>query len=141
MYSVCMVSDSIPPNLPPSTPTDPANPGAPQKSPLDILEDILGKDPNAAGAAVPDASPAPADAPPSQPQPTLEEIRALEQEMAVRDQAALAAKQAEMASITESPEYQVRVTQDEAAAEQTATASDALEGFEIKQLDHTKIAE
>lgn len=125
----------------PTTPTasDPAAP--PQKSPLDILEEILQQkggvgEPADAASAAPAA---PVVDPAAEEAAKLAEIKALEQQSQAEDQAALAAKQAELASAKQTPAYQARVKQDQATKQQSDSQNAAHEGYQIKQLQHTKI--
>lgn len=126
---------------PSSVPADPTS-----KSPLDVLEEILqqrapvGTDTSDSAAQSPSVTPnAPADATP--PQMSAEEIAALEAERTAADKVALAAKQAEMESILQTPQNLAREAQENAAAATTASKAVAMDGYEIKQLDHTKIAD
>ncbi|MDQ3008083.1 MAG: hypothetical protein M3Q81_00630 [bacterium] len=124
--------------------TQPPTPAAtggnqPQKSPLDILEEILKEN---QAQPQPDAgttNPAPAEAtlPAAEPAgPSAAEQEALVeaqmQENSVADKAAFDQKLAELHQATQDSSTEVSTTSSESSAEP---------GFEIKQLSHTKIAE
>lgn len=139
-----------------SNPVVPAAPAAansspaPTKSPLDILEEIL-NDPSkkavqpaaaaATGAPPPNpGEPVPAEsALPPIPQPSEAEILAQQQAQLIKDQAELITEQANLQTIVDTPAYQARVQQAAATAEESQRQALAGQGFEIKQLDHTKI--
>jgi hypothetical protein len=140
-----------PTSVVPSDSTAPAaDPNAPQKSPLDILEEILGD--AAKSGAAPGAGAAPgtagsADAPaeppkpqiPAEPQISPEELAAKEAAQKAKDEADILQKQAELQTITQTPEYHARVEQN-AAAEASAHEHDTDgQGFEIIQLEHKKL--
>lgn len=126
----------------PQTPPQNAATDPNQKSPLDILEEILSEKGASAGdpgGMQAEASVAPVV--PEPPQPTAEELAQLEAARLAQDQAELQQKQAELQTITQTPQYQARVEQEEAAKQQHDQQETAQEGFEIKQIEHTKIAD
>ncbi len=135
-----------------------SDPPADQKSPLDILEEILGDAAKKGGAgaaagAVPtsDAPNTPADPtmsadrqaqpppPPQEPAMTIEEAEAIKQAHLEADQVALQQKVAELQTITQTPQYQARVEQNTAAATTSEEQTNSQAGFEIVQLEHKKI--
>jgi hypothetical protein len=111
-----------------------------QKSPLDILEEILQQKDGAGGTAEPVVA-QPAVDPAAQEAAQLAEIKALEQQHLVQDQAELAVRQAELATATQSTAYQARVQQDQASQQESKAHATASEGYDIQQLQHTKIQE
>jgi hypothetical protein len=122
--------------VPPTTNPPPANKA--DKSPLELLEDILKNNPAAKSSA--------AAAPATPGQPT--ELSSADQEMGIArleeerrliDEQALAVKQAELAHITETPAYQARVQQNAAVEQANSDQVAAQDGFEIIQLGHKKI--
>jgi hypothetical protein len=111
------------------------------KSPLDVLEEILGKP----GAGLSDADRAQADQKVAetladQEQAKLQEQLAVEeQQQRAEDEAAILQKKQELATVTQSPEYQARVQQEQQEVQAEAAAEEALDGFEIHQIEHTRI--
>lgn len=121
-----------------STPTNSSDPA---KSPLDILEEILGKP----GAGVSDADRAQADqavadqkAAAAQ-QVTQQQYEAELQAQQARDEAAILEKTQELASISQTPAYQARVQQEATEHQQEEQDAEALAGYEINQIAHTTI--
>lgn len=126
------------------TPAPAGAPGA-QKSPLDVLEDILneskgaggaGADPAAAKAAAEaqvaaDAAKAEAEA--------MAQVQADMEKQRVEDQQQLQQQISNLSSIKDTPAYQARVAQDEEKKRQDAATASAGEGFDIVQLGHTKV--
>lgn len=125
------------PNLAVMPGTAPASgtPAADQKSPLDLLEDILG-DPKADAAASPEGGAAPPDIPPG---PSLEEIAAMEAQQAQLDQVAAQAKLDEIHAEVESSQHQTQVQQDQATHQADEAKASEQAGFAINQVGHTKI--
>lgn len=133
-----------------SSPTQPIDSQAPpDQNPLDVLESILAEAKQKAGQKAPagegsgmgqvDSPPAvttdPAT-PPVPPPPTPEEIAAKE---AAHQAEIEQQKQQLMAQITQTPEYQAKVQQDAEKAEEESQSSAGGDGFQIQQLQHTKI--
>jgi hypothetical protein len=139
------------PSLVPATPTVSPDPvqanvptsGTPQKSPLDMLEDILAdaqKKDQAKKGEVEAAAKAEAEAKAAAEKAAQE--AALEQEKVRQqqeDEALLHQKQEELKTIVETPEYQARVEQQTAEEQKHADETAAGAGFQITQLGHTKI--
>lgn len=115
----------------------------PQKSPLDMLDELL-KDAKGGAPAGDAADPAVAEATAAAAtaqaeagdQALVDELGALHKE---KDEAALQAEVDRLASIKNSPEYQARTEQATAqeATDQQSAADN--QGFDIKQVGHTKI--
>lgn len=130
-----------PAGQPPST--DPAQAGAPQKSPLDMLEDILAdaqkKDQAKKGeteAAAKAEAEAKAAAEKAAQEAALEAEKLRQQQ---EDELQLKQKQEELKTIVETPQYQARVDQQQAEEQKHAAEDAAGAGFQITQLGHTKI--
>lgn len=121
--------------------TNDPNPVAPaQKSPLDVLEEILQQ--KGQPAAVPSAP----QVDPAQQQAELEaaqmaEVHAMEAQKQAQDQAELAARQTELQQAKQTPAYQARVEQQSTEKQQSDAQTQAHAGYEITQLQHTKIQE
>lgn len=111
--------------------TDPAQtPNPPKQDPLAVLEDLLNTTQNdAAKAKAAEAQAAAQNA----------QIAQLGAEHQAQDQQALQQQIAELAAIKDTPEYQARVQQDTAQTQANQQQSTAQQGYEIKQLGHTKI--
>ncbi len=133
------MTDPAPITQPPATPlpADPAAGGG--KSPLDMLEQIL-KDQKQEGAEAP-ATPVAAPVVPAEPLISPEELQAQQAAHKAQDEVDLKAKIAELETIKQTPEYQARVEQNAQAQTQAEEAHSGQEGFEIRQLDHTKVPE
>lgn len=125
--------------------SSPASAPSGQKSPLDILEEIL-KESDAqktgvAGAGSDSASGQAAAG--DEPQPSDEELQAQiqQQQEAQRlaDEAALKQQIEELKTINQTPQYQAAQAQDQAEADERQHEADELVGLEIRQLEHTKI--
>lgn len=69
----------------------------------------------------------------------LAEYEKLKQQRAEEDQAKLQEQIAELAKIAETPQEQARQQQHKQIEDQRAGASVASDGFEIRQIDHTKV--
>lgn len=118
----------------------------PQKSPLDILEEIL-KDKGGAGQA--DATSVvsatttidPAKLEAEQEAVKLAEVKVLEQQRLQEDQAEIATRQAELQQAKDTPAYQARVQQAQVETQQASDQTQAQSGHEIKQLQHIKVEE
>jgi len=137
----------IPPAATPDPSADPnANPvapGAPQKTPLEILEEILGKQKAAGsgGASAPETAKS-ESAPDYAEAERLQKLQAIEQEEAVlkaRDDAAAAQTLQQIKDATQDPNYQAVVEQEKAVEAAQTQQQVAQTGFEIKQLTHKKI--
>ncbi len=123
---------------------DPAG-GAPagdQKNPLDVLEELLKESqakigPPGGGKAA-DAPAEPAGPTPEQLQQQAELEERLRQQ-AVLDQQAIEKRRIELLGLKDTPQYQARVQQDQAKADDLQSKDTAGQGFQILQLDHTKI--
>jgi hypothetical protein len=108
---------------------DTSTQAAPQKSPLDILEDILDnaeaqkEDQEALKVA----------------QQQEAELKAREEEARQRDLAQLEQERAKMTELEHSPQAQARATQMQTKTEETLQKASDSQGFEIRQLGHTKI--
>lgn len=117
--------------------------GQSTQSPLDVLEQILNDQKAAAQMpAVPGSEVGAPQAPPpttQPPQPTAQEVAELEAQRHLEDQAELQEKISELHQITDTPAYQARVQQDATAQAETTATEASQAGFEIVQLDHTKI--
>lgn len=134
-----------------STP-QPPQPGdsPPDQNPLDVLESILAEAKQKAGQKVPagevsgggdpvaSTSTTTTDpaSPPAPPPPTPEEIAAQE---AAHQAEIEQQKQQLMAQISQTPEYQAKVQQDAEKAEEETQSAAGGDGFQIQQLQHTKI--
>lgn len=145
------ISPASDPQLIASSPTPPTDPQIPSdQNPLDVLESILAEAKQKAGQKAPagagsggndqDASASgtttdPAT-PPVPPPPTPEEIAAKE---AAHQAEIEQQKQQLMAQITQTPEYQARVVQETEKAEEQIKSAAGGDGFQIQQLQHTKI--
>lgn len=146
---------SIPPASDPqliaSSPTQPTDAEAsPDQNPLDILESILAEAKQKASqnaptgegadgsdrASIPTTDPNDPTASPPQPPPSPEEIAAKE---ATHQAEIEQQKQQLMAQITQTPEYQARVEQEAEKAEEQSKSVAGGDGFQIQQLQHTKI--
>lgn len=137
------------PAVDPQTSTLQPGDSPPDQNPLDVLESILAEAKQKAGQKAPggegsgmgqvDSPPAvttdPAT-PPVPPPPTPEEIAAKE---AAHQAEIEQQKQQLMAQITQTPEYQAKVQQDAEKAEEESQSSAGGDGFQIQQLQHTKI--
>jgi hypothetical protein len=139
-----MTDPNVPP--PPADPVadsaTPAAPAAGKKSPLDVLEDILneskgadgeaGKDPAAAAAELAaDAAKAEAEA--------LAKVQADTEQQRLIDEAKLKEQIAGLGTLKDTPAYQARVSQDAEKQADAAQAAAAGQGYDIVQLDHTKV--
>lgn len=136
---------TVPPVPAPST--DATTPAAPSKSPLEILEEMLqasrtqgpaALDTNALDGGQPAASPA-APAAAEEPQPTQADTQAAMDAHAIVDQEQIQQQLAQMQEIKNTPEYQARIAQDSAKATEEASKNAQGDGFQIKQLGHTKL--
>jgi hypothetical protein len=126
-----------------------ANPAAAGKSPLEILEEMLqasrtqgaaALDTNALDGGQPPAAAAPTDpGAPAEPQPTQADTQAAMDAHALVDQEQIQQQLAQMQEIKNTPAYQARVAQDTAKATEEASKSAQGDGFQIKQLGHTKL--
>lgn len=124
---------------------DPATDPAAQKNPLDVLEELLKESQAKVGGGSmpgmpgdPGAAAEPAGPTPEQLQLQAEYEEKLRQQ-AILDQQALEQKRAELEEIKHTPQYQARVQQDQEKADVQQAKSSAGQGFDIKQLEHTKI--
>jgi len=131
-------TDSATPIVSSSNAADPS-----QKSSLDLLEQLLNE---SKAETQPDQPPAVGlgEATPVRPAaptqaPSLEQIHQMEAEQEAEDQVALQAKLNELQQIEQTPAYLARVQQEQTAEQQKAATESAQDGFEIVQLDHTKI--
>lgn len=121
-----------------STPTDSSDS---TKSPLDILEEILGK--SAAGAS--DAVQGKTNEELTTEKAELEILEKQKQyeielqQQQARDIAAIQEKTQELATITQTPAYQARVQQDATTHQQEEQNTVELAGFEINQISRTTI--
>ncbi len=116
-------------------------PAQDDKNPLDVLEELL-KDSGSGSGSGSSGGAAPA----KEGELTEEELaqKRLEFEQkkadqAVVDTADIEKQKALLETITQTPAYQARVQQEEAAVEQTVKNEEAAVGFDIKQLEHDKI--
>lgn len=136
------------PAAPTPPPVDPTAAQAPAgKSPLEMLEEML----QATQAQQPAATPAPAQTaaspqggtPPPVAEPQLDPavIAQAQADSNAQDQVDLKAKLEELKTISQTPEYQARVAQNQAAVKEEAQQQSAIQGYEIHQLDHKKITE
>lgn len=123
-------------------PKSPAPTG--QKSPLDILEEILNEadaqeDGDTAAAGAPKAGATPA-AEPQVPDAEIQaQIKQQEEQHKQQDAIALQQKIEELKTITQTPEYQAAQTQDHAKEEKLHQEEEERAATEIRQLQHTKI--
>ncbi len=138
------------PAAPTPSPVDPTAAQAPAgKSPLEMLEEML----QATQAQQPAATPAPtqtaaapapqagATPPVAEPQLDPAVIAQAQADSNAQDQVDLKAKLEELKTISQTPEYQARVAQNQAAVNEEAQQQSAIQGYEIHQLDHKKITE
>jgi hypothetical protein len=132
--------------FPPGPGSDPSQPA--QKSPLDILEEILreSKDQGGGGPAGPGQPPEPEGPVVGEDGLTDEERAAQQAEREAEkerqrqeDAAALQQQLQALKTIDQTPQYQARVAQEQAEVAADAAKDAALDGFEIFQLKHTKI--
>lgn len=136
------MADDVSVSAPVPSGSDPS--GQPQKNPLDVLEELLNdakagaQAPAGVAPAAPDQSATPLAAP-EPAGPTPEQLAQMEAEREAQDQAEAQAKLNEIQSVQSTPEFQARIQQDQAAVQQKAQETTAQDGFEIIQLDHTKI--
>lgn len=100
-----------------------------KKNPLDILEDILDN----AQAQKEDNEAKEAEA------KVLAEIKAKEEVARKEDLAHLEEERAKMIVIESSPEAQARLSQMKEKSDQKQEKKDSSQGFEIRQMGHTKI--
>lgn len=117
------------------------NSSDPTKSPLDILEEILGK----SGAGVSDADRAEADQTVAAQKEDTQQLAAQQQyevvlqEQQAKDNAAIQEKTQELASIIQTPAYQARVQQEATEHQQQELKDEELDGYEVNQIAHTTI--
>lgn len=136
---------------PQTTTPQPPQPGesAPHQNPLDVLESILAEAKQKVGQKAPTDQGGGGDSvagqsgnttdhttPPPPPPPTPEEIATKE---AAHQAEIEQQKQQLMAQISQTPEYQAKVQQDAEKAEEESQSSAVGDGFQIQQLQHTKI--
>ncbi len=126
--------------------SDPAADPAAQRNPLDVLEELLKESQakvGAPGGGLPGGGTGPVPAEPAGPTPEQLQAQAEMEErlrqQAVIDQQAIEERRAELEQIKNTPQYQARVQQDQEKADQQQTQQAAGQGFDIKQLEHTKI--
>lgn len=127
----------------------PADGGAGQKSPLDVLEELLKESQAKAGAAgqgpgAPGGMGAMEPAPdPNQPTPEQLQLQAEMEEklrqQAIIDQQHLEEQRVALGQIKDTPQYKARVQQDQDKVDEQQSKQSAGQGFDIKQLEHTKI--
>jgi len=138
-------------NLPtdPTAATDPS-----QQNPLDILEKLLqdtkskkaasaATDPSTLGAPLrapvsPPTEAAPA-VPAEEPSLTEEDYERIRAEHDEADQVKIEEQKVIMEQLKQSPQYKARVQQDEEKASVDQAHQQDQDGFQIEQLDHTKI--
>jgi hypothetical protein len=114
-----------------------ATPATPQKSPLDVLEEILGNAPGETGAQPDPAAQAAATAAAEEAEKQRLAAEIARQREA--DQQALQTKLGELANISQTPAYQARVQQDEQKKQEAAQKQADNDGYEIHQLTKMKI--
>ncbi len=107
-----------------------------QQNPLDVLEDILNDAKKKSGGGDPDEAKKKAEEEEAQ---KLAEVEAAEQQQRAKDAQALKQQIAGLSAIKETPQYQARLEQDAEKQEQQQQDQADGEGFEIRQLGHTKI--
>jgi hypothetical protein len=107
---------------------DSSNPAS-KKNPLDILEDILDN----AEANKEEEKAAAEEA------KIAEEMRLKDEEARKKDLALLEQERAKMTDIEHSPQAQARISQIAEKNEEAQEKVDQSEGYQIKQLGHTKI--
>lgn len=117
-----------------------------QKSPLDVLEEILNESKGSSGGPAVDPAAAKAAA---EAQAAAEAAKAEAEAMAkvqadmerqrLEDQQKLKEQITDLKTIKDTPAYQARVAQDEEKKQEAAATAVAGAGYEIVQLDHTKV--
>lgn len=127
----------------------PADPQAPQKSPLDILEELLKDSKKGADGGAGDASGSDAAStssaetpPPATGEMTPEERAALDAkiaEQAAKDQQVMQQTLQGLESVKTSPQYQAKVEQETKQAEEKQHEDEEHDGHQIRQLGHTTI--
>ena len=100
-----------------------------KQSPLDVLEDILDNAEEQKEAKEKKLTELKEKA----------ELQAKEDAADQLDLQQIAAQRAQMSNIGQTPEEQVRISQIKQAAEKKADQKSSREGFEIRQISHTKI--
>lgn len=107
---------------------------AKKKDPLDVLEDILADAKKVAG----DANQAKKDAE-AEEQRKEAEMKAQMEQHAAQDAATLVIQQQELSQIAQTPEIQERIRQDQEKKQEEQAEKVAAQGYDIKQLGHTKL--
>ncbi len=113
------------------------------KDPLAVLEELLAKQ-KASGAKAGGGGGAAAQSTPTPEEETAkrrEEYERLQEEAAARDQALLAKQTQEFEALKATPQYQARVAQQKEAQISQENKQASQDGFDIFQLETTKIEE
>ncbi len=111
-----------------------------QKSPLDILEELLKESGNSGASSQPTAPAAEPGQPTEEEKAKkLEELQEKMAEQAIEDKENIAKQQELLESLKQTPQYQARVQQNEEKAQTEADKDTAGQGFEITQLKHDKV--
>lgn len=117
--------------------------GAPPagQNPLDALEQILQQAKAGKGGVSPDAKAAEEKAKleEQKKQDEILKFQALQEEKKLADAAALQQKLEELKSVEQSPQNQARIEQDQQKQSEQQQYDDAIDGFEIQQIHHTKL--
>lgn len=103
-----------------------------QKSPLDILEDVL-EDAKGAAQAKKAADTA------EEEKKQQAELAALKAQRKIEEEALIEDQLAKMKEITQSPAEKSRLAQEQAGVDADKQEKSSHEGFEIRQLGHTKV--
>jgi hypothetical protein len=113
--------------------SDPAPSAGGKQSPLAILEEILDESKKASSAQ---------DAAQEQKATEAAQLAEAKANMAAKieqDQTLIQQQLAQLQTIQDTPQYQARMTQEEAKKDQAEDSQDGLAGHEIRQIKHTKI--
>lgn len=119
-------------------PTDQSATGAPTQSPLDALEQILQQAKANKASATPDVNEE-AKLAEQKKKEELAKFEAQKEQQRILDAQNMAAKIAELKTVEQMPEYQARLEQDQAKIDEAAQADSAGDGYEIGQLEHSKL--
>lgn len=135
MYCVVM-SDQTQTSSTPQTAVKKNSKG--DQNPLDVLEEILNDAKNKGQKSDPNA-PTPEQIAAQKEVEELKKAEALMQERQQEDVQKMVEQIGELDSIKQTPEYQARVEQIEEKKQEEVSQQQAQDGYEIEQLQHTKI--
>jgi len=120
-----------------ATPQPTSTPAGDDKNPLDVLEDIL-KEAKAKGAAK-NTGPTPEEIAAQEEAEALKQAQQMQAEHRVQDQQEILVQISELDTIKDTPEYQAKVQQEQAAKDEKAEEQQSQDGFQIYQVGHKKI--